>query len=172
MIALSTNKLASSPEYQKILHLYNTEFERCGGKVNNLKFYREVILPLLPKYHLQSWYQFLRRFKTNAGLLEAKVVKSGSRSVCKIEEERLKQNILSNQEATSRAINIILNIATRAAEKALINPDEFLTAKEAIELGFKAMKAQDSRVHAIGKIREDNREEEKLQRAFNDAMYR
>ena len=36
---------------------------------------------------------------------------------------------------------------------------------------FKAMKAQDSRIHAIGKVREDGREEEKLNRAFEDAAY-
>ena len=34
---------------------------------------------------------------------------------------------------------------------------------------FKAMKAQDSRIHAIGKVRDDGREEEKLNRAFEDA---
>jgi hypothetical protein len=170
MLALSTNRLASSPEYQKILHLYNAEFERSGGRVNDSKFYREVILPLLPKYHLQSWYQFLRRFKTTTGLLSAQVVDGGSRTVCRVEEKRLEQNMLTNEIATSRAIQYALNIGAEAAERILKNP-ELMTDKEAIDLFFKAMRAQDSRIHAIGKIKEDTREQEKLERLFNEATY-
>lgn len=170
MLALSTNKLASSLEYQKILHLYNAEFERSGGRVNDSKFYREVILPLLPKYHLQSWYQFLRRFKTTAGLLAVQVVKGGSRAICKVEEKRLEQSMLTNEVATSRLIQTALNISAESAKKIIENPD-LLSPKERLGLGFKAMKAQDSRIHAIGKIREDSRAEEKLQRAFDYATY-
>jgi hypothetical protein len=103
--------------------------------------------------------------------LAAKVVDGGSRTICKFEEKRLEQNMLSNEIATAKGINYILNIAAEAAERVFKNPDLITDHKEAIELGFKAMRAQDSRIHAIGKIKEDSREEEKLQRIFNEVDY-
>jgi hypothetical protein len=33
------------------------------------------------------------------------------------------------------------------------------------------MKAQDSRIHALGKVREDKREQDKFDRAFSGAAY-
>lgn len=33
------------------------------------------------------------------------------------------------------------------------------------------MKAQDSRIHALGKVREDSREQVKFERAFNNAAF-
>ena len=170
MKALSTNRLASSSHYEAILHEYNQEFERTAGKVNSLKFYREVILPLIPNYHLQSWYQFLHRYRGRAGLIVAQVTNGGPRSISGMEVNRLENNLLANEAATNIVINRILNIGARAVHDVLEHP-ELLSAKERVEIGLKAMKAQDSRIHALGKVREDNRQQEKFERAFNDAAY-
>lgn len=169
MRALATNKLASSPYYQKILHLYNEEYIRTGGKMNNLKFYREVILPILPNYHAQSWYQFLRRFKTTAGLVAVRVVNGGPRPLAGIEENVLQDNLLSNEVATQLGIQRALNIGAGRLKEILDNP-QLMTAKDAIELLFKAMRAQDSRIQAVSKIREDTRKQTAFEQAFLNAV--
>ena len=177
--ALSTNTLVNHPSYGKILHAYNLELQE-KGKINNLDFYRRIILPEIPNYNKQSWYFFLQRYKIESGLLavttkadEAKsIVESNikrSPEVMQTEGELVK-TMIGNKEATAAGISKALNIANSRLSSILANP-ELMTAKEAVNLLFLAMKAQDSRIHAIGKVREDNREEEKLNRAFSDASY-
>lgn len=168
ILASHKNKLVNHPSYAKILHQYN---ERLGtdGKVNDKKFYEEVILKEIPDYHLQSWYQFLKRFKTEHGIIEAQPTKNIAQS--KQESEvNVATTMLSNKDATSKGIALALNIAVDRLQQIMENP-QLMTPKEAIDLLFKAMKSQDSRIHAIGKVREDNREEEKLSRAFSDNAY-
>lgn len=173
MKALATNKLANSPAYPKILNKYN-EILQQEGKVNNKKFYEQYILPEIPSYHLQSWYAFLKRFKLEAGLVVAEVLPADVGPHAANEKapavEALRTTLLTNSEATSKGIQMALNIATDRLQQIMENP-QLMTAKEAIDLLFKAMKAQDSRIHAVGKIREDNREQEKMDRAFAGAQY-
>lgn len=169
--AAASNRLVGSPAYAKILHQYNEVLAR-DGKVNNKKFYEEVVLPELPGYHLQSWYQFLKRFKTNAGLVQAIIA---DRSVIPSEinrdtENQLTSLFVSNNEATSKGIAMALNIGMETLRKVLENPED-LSNKERIELLFKAMKAQDSRIHAVKSIKEDNREQEKFDRTFDAGIY-
>jgi len=177
--ALSTNTLVNHPSYGKILHAYNLEL-REKGKVNNLDFYRRVIVPEIPTYNQQSWYFFLKRFKIESGLLAVSpktddpvsIVDSNIKRTPTVigTENELSVTMLSNKDATAQAIQKMLNIGNARLNEILANP-QLMTAKEAIDLITKAMKAQDSRIHAIGKVREDNREEEKLNRAFDDASY-
>lgn len=169
MKTLATNKLATHPAYEKILHQYNEMYAR-DGKVNAKKFYEEVILPEIPSYCLQSWYKFLRRFKATAGLMTVQVVKGGPNSIKGCEEDNLQNNLLSNEVAVQIGIQRALNIAAERLQEILDNPER-MTTKDAIELLFKAMKAQDSRVNAIGRIREDRRQDEIFQREFNKAAY-
>src|SRR3989344_6087260 len=98
MKALSTNRLASSSHYARILHEYN-ELLATKGRVNNLKFYREVILPAIPNYHLQSWYQFLRRFKSTAGLIAAQVVNQAPNTIRRDVKNKIQNTMLSNEIA-------------------------------------------------------------------------
>lgn len=171
MRALATNKLATSPAYPKILQQYNERLQR-DGKVNNKKFFEEVIKPEIPSYSLQSWYFFLKRFKMQTGLVAAEVVPShgGTLADAAESEGAVSRTLLSNQEATAQAIQRALNIGNDRLAQIMENP-QLMTAKEAIDLIFKAMKAQDSRIHAIGKVREDNREQERFDRAFSGAAY-
>lgn len=177
--ALKTNTLVNHPSYGKILHAYNLEL-REKGKVNNLDFYRRVILPEIPTYNQQSWYFFLQRYKIESGLLAVTTKEQEAKSIVETKinrtpdaiatEKELSLTMLSNKEATTQAIQKMLNIGNARLNEIMENP-QLMTAKEAIDLVTKAMKAQDSRIHAIGKVREDNREEEKLNRAFDDASY-
>lgn len=172
--AWSSNRLVSSPHYGEILHLYNQEFRKAmeaGKRMNNLQFFRDVVRPRMGEdYSQEAFYQFLRRFKTEAGLRIAHTNKPLAINP-NTEQEIIianQQELLSGDEATRRGIRSALNIGAEAFEQ-LINHPELLTPEKRAEIFFKAMKAQDSRMAAIGKIREDNRQQAKFEKAFNDA---
>lgn len=170
---LSTNRLTNSPAFQKILLQYN-ELLKKDGKVNDMQFWKDVVSKELPNYKVGAWYFFLKRFKTENGILPNEIktfaeVAKGENEVENLTGET-KTIVLSNQDATAKGIAAALNMSsTRLSD--LMNSPEKMTLKEAADLLFKAMKAQDSRIHAIGKIKEDSREEEKLDRIFNNADY-
>ncbi len=169
--ASPTNTLVAHPSYQKIMHLYNEELQH-EGKVNNKKFYETVILKEMPEYHLQSWYQFLKRFKTDHGIIPATITGPsglGTLSTPSAAND-VARTMLSNQEATAKLVAGLLNISADAAADILADPTK-LSPKDRLELGIKIMKAQDSRIHAVGKLREDNREQEKFDRAFDSAAF-
>ena len=162
----STNVLANSPFYSEILLEFNKRLSE-HGRVNMKKFYFDFLKPRLPDYSLQTWYSFLRRFQTQNGLIPTEPTSV----VAPVDAEKtLSTTIFSNQDATAKGIQMALNIGAKRIAEILENPEK-LTTKEASDLFFKAMKAQDSRIHAIGKVREDGRQEEKLQRMFSDAAY-
>lgn len=176
---LSTNKLATSPHFPEIIAEYTRLFKETAGKVNEKKFYEEVILPRIPDYKLMSLYQFLRRFKDENGIVVLSELSAAAPSPLAPGAEstpagaavtELKKVMLSNQQATAAFVQSALNISADAAANILANP-HLLSEKEKVLLGIKIMKAQDSRIHAIGKIREDNREQEKFDRAFDQAAY-
>lgn len=178
--ALKTNALVNHPAYGKIIMAYNEILKR-DGKVNNKKFYEEVVKPEIPDYKMISWYKFLERFKIHSGIVAVEVPKDKELVAPGevipsngITTEQVVQNTITtmqtNQAATASFIQSALNIGARRAQQILENP-ELMTAKEAMDFALKAMKAQDSRIHAIGKVREDNREEEKLNRAFAMEAY-
>ena len=89
--------------------------------------------------------------------------------------KRLTGNIVSNQEATQRGISYALNLGAKFYEDLMTkyrNDPNSLTAYEQRIMSdsiFKAMKSQDSRIHALGKVREDSREQAKFEHAFQDA---
>lgn len=169
MRALKTNKLANNPAYPKILHQYN-EWLVSDGKVNAKKFYEEVILPEIPDYHLQSWYKFIHRFKTKTKMVVAEVVDGGPNSIKKYAENNFQNNLLNNEQAVHAGIQCALNVGATALEQLIYNP-ETLSVKERIDLLFKAMKAQDSRVNTVAKVKKSNRENEKFEYALNEARY-
>lgn len=168
MRVLSTNILATHPSYAKIITAYN-ELLVKNGKVNNLKFFREVILPEIPEYNVPSWYQFLRRFKTEAGIVTVKVNNIQIHS-SKSSENNLSTTMLSNAQAQTDAIASALNISASALKDIMENP-EMLSAKDRAELFLKVMKAQDGRVKAIGGLRADNREQERFDRMMDSGAF-
>ena len=171
MKVLSTNTLANHPAYGKIIEAYNARLN-ADGKVNAKKFYEEVILPEFPTYHMKSWYFFLKRLKTADGILPTAIVKSNGVSVASADEAvtKLRTTLLSNSEATQKAIATALNLSADALQDIMENPQLLSTEKKA-ELFLKVMKAQDSRVKAIGTIRADNRDQERFDRAMDSSAY-
>jgi hypothetical protein len=166
-----TNRIVNSPAYPKILSQYN-DILKNFGRVNNKKFYEDVIKKEIPSYALQSWYEFVKRFKTEKGLMEACPVTVENLDNKIDQENSLAVTILSNQEATAKLIQSTLNVSAEASKRLLEHPEELTdTDRKLIEIGFKAMKAQDSRIHAIKSIREDGREAAKFDRAFDNAAY-
>ncbi len=162
------NILANHPAYPKILESYNMLLKE-KGKVNNKKFYETVILPEIPGYHMQSWYQFLKRFRTEVGIVPTSSGPKVPASVPAAEMEVAK-TLLSNSEATQRAVALALNISADALQNLMENPEQMST-KDRTELFLKVMKAQDGRVKAIGTIRADDREQQKFDHAFGGAAF-
>jgi len=160
------NVIGKSPFYAEILTAYNFWLSR-DGKVNNKKFFEEVIQSKIPNYGMRSWYNFVKNYTTENGLQPSnQTIDTPPEEI----HQEIQTTMLSNQEATARLIRSALNISANAAAKIAANP-ELLSNKEKLEIGIKAMKAQDSRIHAVGKLREDNREQERFDRAFSDASY-
>jgi len=166
------SKFTSSIHYVRILEKYNNLLEH-DGKVNAAKFFREEIVPLVPGYSASSWFSYLQRTKTAAGLIRIRA--AGSLTPSTEQETRLTGNIVSNQEATQRGISYALNLGAKFYEDLMTkyrNDPNSLTAYEQRIMSdsiFKAMKSQDSRIHALGKVREDSREQAKFEHAFQDA---
>lgn len=173
VVALKNNRIVASPEYKKIIYLYNEEL-KDKGKVNDKKFWETHITKLVPGYSMQSWYKFLKRFKTDIGLIENPVTRTGEDFAITgtnlAVTQKLAKTMLSNQLATAKFIQHALNVGAERAEEIANNPS-LLSAKDALDLALKAMRAQDSRIHAVGKIREDNREQERFEQAFSGAAY-
>lgn len=170
----SDNKLVGSKHYGTILREYNKQYSETG-RVQGRNFYNEVITPLLPDYSLSAWYQFIRKFKNEAGLevinkFPSQDLVPGDPS---IEEGKFK----TNQDAISSGISDALTLGATFYNALLKKYNESPASLEAWERKiladslFKAMKAQDSRIHAIGKIKESNREEEKMDHLFETGAY-
>jgi hypothetical protein len=170
MVALKkancSNRLVTSPHYGRILREYR-EWLLRDGAVETKKFFEQVVFGLVPNYGLNAFYAFVKKFKTFDGLSQANTLAMDKppAETPSVEIDKTRLAIASNQKATANLIQIALNISADRAKHILEHP-ELLSNKDALDLGIKAMKAQDSRIHAIGKIREDNREQEKFERAF------
>lgn len=169
-VVRTTNRIVSSRHYAQILHEYNERFER-DGKVNASKFYNEIIKDLIPNYSLQAWCRFIKRFKTMTGLATANaILLNKEHTTPTIEENKLGTNMLTSAKATQLALQQALNIGLERLAELKEDPSK-LSFKDAVDLIFKAMKAQDSRARVIKEIREDNREEEKFNKMLNEGAY-
>ena len=173
---ISTNKLTTSPHYAYILREYTKYFSECKQKhkrTNDGKFFLEVVLPLVPGYNKASWYQYLRRFKTDAGIAVNVVSAIEPQENSMRAENDLGNALMTAQQATQTGINAALNIGAKKLNDLMNDPaaQARMSVKDVIDLLFKAMKAQDSRIQAVKSIKEDNREQAKFDRAFNSATY-
>lgn len=170
--AYATNRLVSHLAYPKILHAYNERLAR-DGKVNAKKFFEEFVSKEIPSYTISAWYQFLKRFKGEAGLVAPSTT---TPAVARVHpaaitgEEQVAVTMLTNNEALQKSIAAALNISASALQDILENP-ELIPAEKRAELFLKVMKAQDSRVKAVGAIRADNREQERFDRAMDSATF-
>lgn len=164
----SANRITTSKHYAEILTQYNTLYAQ-NGKVNKKKFWREVIVPLIPDYSYTAFQKFTLGFETQSGLLasQASIIPASPERQA---EAALMENLKDSSLATRQGIAAALNIGVDALTELLSNPN-LLAPKDRIELLFKAMKSQDSRIMATAKVRQDNREEIAFQHIFGEAAY-
>lgn len=181
MLPRPDNTLVISPHYAEILKEYNKQYTEKKGKMNDGKFFKEFIEPRVPGYKLMTWYKFLRRWKDASGLsvlakipLQPEQPHIGELSDVEEQQLELKKTFLANEQATQQGIQNALNLGAlfyaelwRKYSTGL--PLTTFEQKCLADALFKAMKSQDSRIHAIGKIKQDNRDEERFNRAFGDA---
>lgn len=173
---LRRNKIVSSPHYAIILSEYNRLFKE-HGKVNKLKFFDEFVSKKIPNITPQAWYGFVKKFEGQAGLIAAEVSNNKTSEVIAEEAVRdLAETLRTNKEAEAVGINNALNVGAALYEKIASKylSGQTLTQFEESclkDVLFKAMKAQDSRIHAIGKVREDHRQERILDQIFTNDTY-
>lgn len=148
---------------------YRTQFIANGGKVNETKFHKAYIEPIVPNYGLKAWYQFIEKFRKHASMSSGLAVAQVATSPVTTEEKKLETAMMSNEVATQLGIRAALNIGAKALQDIIDHPEDLvmMSKKDRAELLIKAMKAQDSRIHAIGKLKEDDREQQKFDRAFD-----
>lgn len=165
---ISRAVIARHPQYAFIISKYRESFIANGGKVNEKLFWETYIRPVVANYGLTAWYQFIQKFRKQTGLIAAQVSAANQVGPKTAEEGKLVTAMMTNEAATQLGINSALTLGAKALE-ALLSDSEALakmSPKERADMLFKAMKAQDSRIHAIGKLKEDNREEKKFNRVF------
>ena len=162
----SDNKITSSKHYAGILREYNDLFAK-DGKVNKKKFFETIVKPRID-IHIRTWYGFLRNFETEVGLAvptnihpDAQVGPEIRRAII-----QLKGSDIATRDGIAKA----LNIGSETLQDLMDHP-ELLTTKDKIDLLFKAMKAQDSRVIAAAKANKERREIIKFNRAFDGATF-
>lgn len=163
----SNSVLAKHPKYAQIISVYRDQYLANGGKVNEKKFWEEHIHPIVPGFSLQAFYQFMHRFRRETGTQTSLAVASAQTVPVTVAEKNLDAAMVSNDVATQTGIQAALNIMARTLKDIFADPEGSGMSKlQLADLGFKAMKAQDSRIKAIGAMRADDREEEKFNRMF------
>lgn len=161
------NVLVNSPHYSVILTEYNSRSKL--GKVNATKFYYEVIAPAVTGYSLSAWYKFLKDFKVAGDLVAVKTVETLTNNDPDAEKTLL-NNLATRESATRTGLLAALNLGSKAIQQALKEPEK-ITLADGMKLLFGAMKAEDSRIVAIGKVRKDLRDEELFNKAMDDETY-
>lgn len=157
-----------SPHYTRILTEYNTQLKELG-KVNASKFYYEVVAPLISDYSLSAWHKFLKDFRVAGEIVAMKTLDNLAPNDPHA-EDNLQTNLMTREAATRVGLLTSLNLGAKRIQEAMKNPEN-LTFKEGMQLFFGAMKAEDSRIVAIGKVRKDLRDEELFHRALEEDAY-
>lgn len=178
MQVISRTKFAAHPKYASVLALYTENIQReQSERMSDNKFFDTVIAKEMPGITKLSWYNFIRKVKNTTGALATIGDQSVIAPTTGAVEAGLERVLLTNDVATQQGIKSALNLGAAFFEslwRKYISTPELLTPFEQKVLSdsmFKAMKAQDSRIHAIGKVKEDGREQAKFDHAFGNAAY-
>ena len=159
-----SNGIVTSPHHDDIMAKYNAELVKMG-KVNKLAFYRDHVEPVLPDVK----YEIFRRYIAN---LTRDVTLGQTSQVIPVTEEtkRLVKQLKKADEATRVGIGLALNIGADALQEIIDDPSK-LTPKERADFLLKAMKAQDSRINAMARVRQDKREQITFEHVLGEAAY-
>ena len=166
---IKTNKIVSHACYPTIVAEYN-EIQKRDGKVNNAKFFMENVAPRIG-IDRATWYRHIKSFTLAAELLAPKLpIATVPRSELVAQENGLVRTLADSAQATQIGIQTALNIGSKALQELIDNP-ESMSREKRINILFKAMRAQDSRIFATAAVKKDRREEKAFQKTFNDAAY-
>lgn len=180
------NSLAISPHHDAIMEKYY-ELKRQHGNVNLVTFHNECVAPYVENFPYESFRRYIRRLEKIAAEkaqevdseeeLPPEIAKDLPRDQqlvavmpTKDDLEKLKENILNMSDATRESLAIALNIGLSTLTDIATGKVQ-MSAKDRVDLLFKAMKAQDSRVATAAKLRKDNREQAAFEREFGEAAY-
>ena len=169
----STNSVINHAKYQEIAALLRERIVAGGGKVNAAKFYREVIASEAPDITYKAWTHYMAKLKAiDPGFESLASPKTLSPAIAATVD--ISTIIADGRRATESGLNSMIHIGAKALESIIRDPAlmERLPLKDRIMLLPLAMKAQDSRVHAIGRMKDDRRAEEKFNRLLNNGTYK
>lgn len=165
--------------YPQIVAEYNKIIER-DGKVITLRFYLEFVQPR--GIGKSAWYNFVKKYATKNGLpfenisAVPQIVKipDGVTPAAPLTGETVSDvSIVERVDAPTaiqRGIATALNIGLDSLQR-IMSGKAVLSEKEKSELLFKAMKAQDSRINAVARMRKDRRDEVAFDKVFGEAAY-
>ena len=173
---VSRSAIAKHPRFPAILEQYNATLNR-DGKVNETRFFREHVATEMPETKYINWYQFVKRFRTENGLSksiyhpDAVLVTGEGAKQLEVLAKTLKNNDQATRNGISNALNLGATFFEALWEKYSTAPETLTPFEHKVlsECLFKAMKAQDSRIQALGAIRQDSREQAKFEHAFQDS---
>ncbi len=176
------NRLTLSPHYGAIMEKFRAEFERTYGHVVLKSFYVEHIAPILPTFSYCSFTQFMKQVTADPSALpkivapppsplDGVVIKPPTAAeLIEAENAKIQAMIPKLNENAKRGIALMIGIGLDALEDLARHPEQ-LSATERAKLLPLAMRAQDSRVSSIAKVRQEARDQKAFDRAFNSAVY-
>lgn len=159
------NQLVRSEHHDAIMAKYHERLA-AAGKVHLKDFHREIIQPLLPGYGYNNFVIYINNLKADAA---AGVALAPAVAQSPAVQEAFK-TLMKADEATRRGIELALNIGASALEEIAKDPSK-LSVKDRALLLNAAMRAQDSRINAMARVRQDKREQLAFEHVFGDAAY-
>ena len=139
--------------------MYETELRR-NGKVMLSRFHREKVQPLIPGLSYPAFLERMKRVRK----------RTAQKTVQKTINEESITAISEVQEDTIRTLSNILRIGADTIRQIIEDPDS-LSPKDKLDLFFKAMKAQDSRMVTIAKVKREDREATRFMEKFAEQAY-
>lgn len=178
------NRLTLSPHYASIMEKYRAEFQK-SGRVALKTFHEENIKPILPGFSYVSFCQFMRRAQIDAEQksegIEAPLptvgpgaatpaLPVGTTDPVVAHTAKIAEMMANMNANTKKGLALMIGIGLSALEEIAKDPSQ-LSARDRGLLLAAAMKAQDSRVGAIAKVKQEARDEAAFNRALNTAIY-
>jgi hypothetical protein len=167
----TTSAIIESPHAQEIIEKYKALNMLPGFNLS--QFYRDNVGPMIPGYSYESFRQFVKKLRRELGLPDVKMVSQSAAAILLPEEDKNRGReivLMKGDEATRRGIELALNIGAKALAK-IASGESNLSEKDQTDLMFKAMKAQDSRIVSMAKVRQDKRSQIAFEHVFGDAAY-
>ncbi len=158
------NALAKSPHYDDVMREYGRQMNDAG-QVPLAEFFKKHVAPIVPEMRYESFRVFIRKFEMDS-------LRDGNKDFMPLTPSAtgVMKKLMKGDEATRKGIELMLNIGASALEEIAAHPEK-LTPKERVQLLPIAMRAQDSRINAMARVRQDKRDQLAFEHVFGDAAY-